>query len=696
MPPRKRTKKVQHETPGESAAQIARRNIRGRRGGLKDMPGMPLDILIEIFGFMHPRDLLNLARTSKSFRALLMSRSSHAMWRASIEGVEGLPKCPPYMSEPEYINLLFFPHCHGCLKPNVQTIVFEFAVRYCNACKKEMLFERVHAFDLLQSINGLGGFTGFPFAMIKDGHHLQYHKPEILAFRAQWDLLPDDDSKKVFAAAAISRVKMMHEALPALHKWRDEQKSKRSVELHQIKVDRFHSITAKLRQEGWAEELDLMSSWQQRAMRDTFASKAEPLTERGWQKVRGDAVAYMEDIKKRRLDAARRVLLRGRFESFAKSHETYRDADYRRTADSDLEPHLMDLAVMDEFRAILDVDKDADMSILDNAEEMRITFDDAILRWRTDRRTEFTTMVTQSKQVLIPEGADPLTLSSVLFACRLCKRADLRYPEVVAHVCTRVVNHEKDLYASTAARYWSPQCSRSPWSSRYLSLSTDAMSALPPILKACGLDPKHATLKQMDDCAARLTCTGCSMAVTGTVGGAKTRHFTTYFTYNCWTALNRAIETTQCIPRGGKPAREHNWVRVSKKEEKAMKKLEADPAAQRKAIVISKWLHGCNYCDYAARPRKMAMHLTSRHNISVEAEDVGTHAYRHHDGKPKPNAVYLKRFDDGSATAEYGSLIMSPLGWDMDSDYDYDYDSDIGLDLDMDMWDWDMDLDFDF
>ncbi len=61
---------------------------------------------------MHPRDLLNLARTSKSFRALLMSRSSHAMWRASIEGVEGLPKCPPYMSEPEYINLLFFPHCH--------------------------------------------------------------------------------------------------------------------------------------------------------------------------------------------------------------------------------------------------------------------------------------------------------------------------------------------------------------------------------------------------------------------------------------------------------------------------------------------------------------------------------------------------------------------------------------------------------
>ena len=109
----------------------------------------------QIFGFMHPRDLLNLARTSKSFRALLMSRSSQAFWKASIEGVDGLPKCPPYLSEPAYVNLLFLPHCHvsgsffvglnvvraagqGCLKPNVQTVLFEFSARYCNGCKSKM------------------------------------------------------------------------------------------------------------------------------------------------------------------------------------------------------------------------------------------------------------------------------------------------------------------------------------------------------------------------------------------------------------------------------------------------------------------------------------------------------------------------------------------------------------------------------
>ena len=67
---------------------------------------------MQIFTFMHPRDLLNLARTSKPFRAFLMSRSAKSVWRASMERIEGLPKCPSHMAEPAFVNLLFFSHCH--------------------------------------------------------------------------------------------------------------------------------------------------------------------------------------------------------------------------------------------------------------------------------------------------------------------------------------------------------------------------------------------------------------------------------------------------------------------------------------------------------------------------------------------------------------------------------------------------------
>lgn len=94
------------------------------------MPTMNLDILfhvrrehttlyaklmnesIQIFSFLHPMDLLNLARTSKDFRILLLQRSSAAAWKTSRLQVYGLPDCPPDMSEPQYANLVFYPHCH--------------------------------------------------------------------------------------------------------------------------------------------------------------------------------------------------------------------------------------------------------------------------------------------------------------------------------------------------------------------------------------------------------------------------------------------------------------------------------------------------------------------------------------------------------------------------------------------------------
>ena len=85
---------------------------------------------------MHPKDLLNLARTSKAFRALLMSKSSKSLWLASMKCVEDLPKCPPYMDEPTFINLLFFPHCH-VRSPNSFDTVNEI-VSTCKSCNASM------------------------------------------------------------------------------------------------------------------------------------------------------------------------------------------------------------------------------------------------------------------------------------------------------------------------------------------------------------------------------------------------------------------------------------------------------------------------------------------------------------------------------------------------------------------------------
>lgn len=111
------------------AGHRAKKKLK-RRGRLDLMPTMNLDILfhvrlkptnflrkahcelIQILSFLSPMDLLNLSRTSKDFRNLLLQRSSASVWKTARLQVDDLPDCPQDMSEPQYANLAFYPHCH--------------------------------------------------------------------------------------------------------------------------------------------------------------------------------------------------------------------------------------------------------------------------------------------------------------------------------------------------------------------------------------------------------------------------------------------------------------------------------------------------------------------------------------------------------------------------------------------------------
>ena len=243
----------------------------------------------------------------------------------------------------------------------------------------------------------------------------------------------------------------------------------------------------------------------------------------------------MEDVRKQRLDAERKLVLRSHFELFDKAVKAYRGSKHR-TEKSDLSPHTIDLAAMDEFKAILDVADTADLSVLDDADEMRNKLDAAQQRWRKGRKTELTAMVRQSLNV--PDGVDPLTLACALFRCAICDRRDLKYPAVVAHVCARGFRAFPGIYGSTASAFWSRKGSRSPWSTSVLSFSTSAVSLLRPILQACELDPDTATIRDAQGCQARLICAGCSRGAfvssyTVTDEGSYTR----YNVYDCWAAV---------------------------------------------------------------------------------------------------------------------------------------------------------------
>ncbi|KAI0632586.1 hypothetical protein C8Q77DRAFT_1058614 [Trametes polyzona] len=115
---------------------------RRARKSLKDLPNMPLDIIIEIFCMLTPRDLLSLYRTTKAFRALLTNPQSVAIWRAARYSMPRVFDCPMDVSEPFWANLMYGESkCGVCgAFANVKRIFVEFRSRLCASCMLRFCF----------------------------------------------------------------------------------------------------------------------------------------------------------------------------------------------------------------------------------------------------------------------------------------------------------------------------------------------------------------------------------------------------------------------------------------------------------------------------------------------------------------------------------------------------------------------------
>ncbi|ELU42957.1 F-box-like domain-containing protein [Rhizoctonia solani AG-1 IA] len=92
---------------------MARNSLNELEGALRGVIGLPIEILIEVLGYLALPDTLALSRSSKFFRRILMNPSAATLnvWRASIENVPGLPSCPKDLSEPQYAALIYSHHC---------------------------------------------------------------------------------------------------------------------------------------------------------------------------------------------------------------------------------------------------------------------------------------------------------------------------------------------------------------------------------------------------------------------------------------------------------------------------------------------------------------------------------------------------------------------------------------------------------
>ncbi|TFK25825.1 hypothetical protein FA15DRAFT_563293, partial [Coprinopsis marcescibilis] len=67
-----------------------------------------------IITHLGPFELLQMARTCKVMRRVLMKPESKHRWEHAFAAniPAGCPPCPPDLVEPQYANLIWFDHCH--------------------------------------------------------------------------------------------------------------------------------------------------------------------------------------------------------------------------------------------------------------------------------------------------------------------------------------------------------------------------------------------------------------------------------------------------------------------------------------------------------------------------------------------------------------------------------------------------------
>ncbi|KAI0730881.1 hypothetical protein C8Q76DRAFT_669579 [Earliella scabrosa] len=286
-------------------------------GALHDLPNFPMELQLLIFSFAHPRDLLNLARTCKKFRAFFLHRSNARLWKASRENVGNLPECPPSLSEPAFALLLFSTHCQICGHAGVRKPVWTWFKRYCAKCCGKMSepFERVASrlWKLDKDIIGIdhtvmrnSNMVYQRMVAIFNVHKWGFEKTQVDRFIAKYNELPrpvSDEMRKALIRQQVEECMARTQFQKLCSKWWEEQEREREAELEMRRNERLCEIVTRLRRTGWKKELDYLGEdgIQDIAMLPGMRQSAK-LTERRWEQVMYVLKPFLNKIREERIE----------------------------------------------------------------------------------------------------------------------------------------------------------------------------------------------------------------------------------------------------------------------------------------------------------------------------------------------------------------------------------------------------------
>ncbi|KAI0797607.1 hypothetical protein C8Q75DRAFT_801540 [Abortiporus biennis] len=446
-PPRKRQKK----------RDVGKAKGKGRTRKLKSLSRlleMPFDILFEIFGHLHPIDLVHLARTSKEFRMLLMGPSAKSIW---------------IQARAQFVDMM-------------------------------TVFQTVPCRNIK------------PAAMIPSDERKDYVE-RLAALVAP---LPDGDERlSALETEMMEKARKIEEHAEGIQDFIDVQGTSRIIELETLRLHRRLAIANKLSEHGLGEEIPKMSQSELREFMDLPCMKQpKELTERIWDNIKDDVLDYVTKFHTKRLVIERSERLNLPFMLlvliFKTSMPVYHDQINPYLADFCLQPQVIPFLheFMDGHFSL-----GSEEIVEAKAQQFYDGLDDFLAEWHTTTDNKLLDLLPENMKEGIPDAMHALQLSTVWFSCPLCNEKTIPYPRIKAHRCLmkcRELNLEPATLEDDLRNLLYRKTGEAPWSSENLVFDAKSSELMGHLVELCGLDPKTTTAEDLDNLDPRFACLACS------------------------------------------------------------------------------------------------------------------------------------------------------------------------------------------
>ncbi|KAI5900841.1 uncharacterized protein SCHCODRAFT_02559846 [Schizophyllum commune H4-8] len=494
-----------------------RREIGASEGGTASEPErtsslqqMPPDILFEILGHLDLFSLFHLSRTSKDFRNTLISRSTRGIWKKCYAAApRELPPFPEDVTIPQFLSFIVDNICDFCHASDLEDRDIRRAwavrVRCCEKCIQESahVLHGEAALRELKIIRDIHRYFGrdyrldklFPTLSPVRHHSFDEWFPRAPIERLAVEFERDNKRKPVevrkqwLERRAAEHMKVQKYAR-ICEEWEQQTLCRKIERDRRVQRERLDEILRRLSALGWGSEVQHTGSWHSLSQHP-FAAKAEPLTEEDWLENRQELIQFTQKLRESRLAVERRKTIETRYRELNEVYKTYLARMTRR--EQWRLPGIGDLVSWQEVRDFIEgtpvgeeITPAAMRAMIDQLAqskfaEWRASCEDALVRMLNAEDT------TRAR----PATKADLRLAATVF-CRKRDYGVACYPEALHSL--------RPGYFSPSAKMDDPYVivRQYAWSAEDVCVKVDKLRAAEEVVRLAGLDPRTATLEDMD------------------------------------------------------------------------------------------------------------------------------------------------------------------------------------------------------